>query len=76
MSGKSHRSGQYGEESTSKIFYYDPDKLILVDDKDDPLYDERVHNKFDEAMVLNITAEGVADKAVTIPAPSSNLASG
>ncbi len=64
MSGKSHRSGQYGEESTSKIFYYDPDKLVLVDDKNDPLYDERVHNKPDESMVLNIMSAGVYEPVI------------
>ena len=33
---------------------FDPDDVVLVDDKSSAIYDERVENKFNEAMVLNM----------------------
>jgi ParB family transcriptional regulator, chromosome partitioning protein len=40
-------------------FLLDPDKVTLVDDRGSALYDDRVHEKPDESMVLNIMAVGV-----------------
>ena len=34
--------------------YLDPNDVVLVTDKDSPLYDERVHNSFKEELVLNM----------------------
>ena len=49
----------YGAEGQTNELRFDPEKLTLVVDENHPLYDARVHNQFDEAMVLNIMHYGV-----------------
>lgn len=49
---------RYGYEGKAEAFVVDPDKVVLVTDKDHVLYDPRVHNKFDEAFVQKLMAEG------------------
>jgi ParB family chromosome partitioning protein len=36
------------------VWYFDPEDVILVEDKESPVYDERVHNDYDEALVLSM----------------------
>lgn len=40
------------------VFYFDPEELVLVEDKTDPLYDQRVTEKVNERLVKNIMFEG------------------
>lgn len=53
----------YGAESEQKLLRIDPDKLVLVEDPNHPLYDERVHLPIDEEMVQSIMAHGVRSAA-------------
>jgi ParB family transcriptional regulator, chromosome partitioning protein len=36
------------------VYFFDPNDLVLVKDKDDPLYDARVEDSFDEDLVKNM----------------------
>jgi ParB family chromosome partitioning protein len=54
----------YGAEGEQKILLITPDKLVLVEDKNHPLYDDRVHLPVDEALVLNIMAVGVLENVI------------
>ena len=36
------------------VYYFDPDDVVLVEDKQSALYDERVDNDFKESLVLNM----------------------
>jgi ParB family chromosome partitioning protein len=36
------------------VWYFDPDDVVLVEDEDSPVYDERVHFDFDEALVASM----------------------
>lgn len=36
------------------VWYFDPNDVVLVEDKDSPVYDERVHFAFDEALVRSM----------------------
>ena len=36
------------------VWYFDPKDVVLVKDKDSPVYDERVHNTFNEALVRSM----------------------
>jgi ParB family transcriptional regulator, chromosome partitioning protein len=36
------------------VYYFDPADVVLVEDKNSPVYDERVHYDFDEALVLSM----------------------
>lgn len=38
----------------SDFWYFDPNDVILVEDKNSPVYDERVHNDFKESLVLSM----------------------
>lgn len=62
------KSGEIKARSTAKgkqdILLFDPKDLTLVDDKESALYDERVHNDVDDAMVKNIMAHGVLEPVI------------
>ena len=49
-----HGKKALGAEGKGDLFKFDPDKLVLIEDKKHPLYDERVHLPIDEALVLNM----------------------
>ncbi len=36
------------------VWYFDPNDVVLVEDEQSPVYDERVHNTFDEALVVSM----------------------
>jgi ParB family chromosome partitioning protein len=36
------------------VWYFDPNDVVLVEDKNSPVYDERVHYDFDEALVASM----------------------
>lgn len=36
------------------VYHFDPNDVVLVEDKDSPVYDERVHYTFDEALVCSM----------------------
>ncbi len=46
-------------EGRSDLFSFDPEKLVIIEDPKHPLYDERAFGPVDEALVLNIMANGV-----------------
>jgi ParB family chromosome partitioning protein len=48
----------------SDAFTLDPENLTLVADPDHPLYDPRVHDEPDEALVRNIMAYGVIEPII------------
>lgn len=50
--------------SRLNAFSMDPDDLVLITEKTDPLYDARVELPIDEAMVLNIMAVGVLEPVI------------
>lgn len=49
------------DEQRINAFSFAPEDLILIDDKNDPLYDPRVELPIDEAMVRSIMAHGVLE---------------
>ncbi|WP_186177799.1 ParB/RepB/Spo0J family partition protein [Burkholderia gladioli] len=49
----------YGAEGKTNLLYFDPEKLVLVTDKNSPLYDDRVHLPVDEVMAHSIDYQGV-----------------
>lgn len=49
----------YGAQGTTSLLSFDPDLLVLVTDKESPLYDERVHLPIKEEMVLGIMYGGI-----------------
>ena len=51
----------YGAEGTTSLLSFDPDKLVLVEDKNSPLYDPRIDLPIDEPMVASILALGVQE---------------
>lgn len=51
----------YGAEGTTSLLSFDPDKLVLVEDKNSPLYDPRIDLPLDEAMVNSILTLGVQE---------------
>ena len=54
----------YGAEGKTNLLMFDPEALHLVTETDHPLYDERVHDPLDDAMVRNIMALGVIEPVV------------
>ncbi len=44
---------------SDQVFLVDPDEVTLVEDKNHPLYDERVHLPVDEGLVRSIDKHGV-----------------
>lgn len=61
----------YGADGKTNALTFDPDKLVLVTDKNHPLYDERVHLPVNENMVLNIMHQGVLQSIVICKDPES-----
>jgi ParB family chromosome partitioning protein len=61
----------YGAVGKSNVLFFDPDSLVLVTDKTSPLYDSRVHNAIDEAMVLNIMHQGVFEPIIVSKNPET-----
>ncbi|WP_334032948.1 ParB/RepB/Spo0J family partition protein [Burkholderia gladioli] len=55
----------YGAEGKTNLLYFDPEKLVLVTDKNSPLYDDRVHLPVDEVMAHSIDYQGV-QQAISI----------
>lgn len=53
-------------DGQGNLLLYFPENLTLVTDESSPLYDKRVHEAFDEAMVLNIMAFGVIEPIVVV----------
>lgn len=51
----------YGAVGRGELLWFEPEFLVLVDDENHPLYDERVHFPVDEAMVRNIMVNGVIE---------------
>jgi len=49
----------YGAKGKGNLLEFDPEDLVLVEDKTHPLYGSRVHLPLDEAMVRNIDFQGV-----------------
>jgi len=54
----------YSAAGSLNALTFDPDELHLVIDKAHPLYDERVHDAIDDAMVRNIMAVGIIQPIV------------
>lgn len=54
----------YGAAGKSNVLFFRPEDLTLVSDPAHPLYDERIHEPLDEAMVLNIMDQGVLQPIV------------
>jgi len=54
----------YGAQGKTNLLMFDPEALHLVIETDHPLYDERVHDPLDDAMVRNIMALGVIEPVV------------
>lgn len=49
----------YGAKGKSNVLMFDPDDLLLVIDRQHPLYDPRVMRPINEALVRNIMHQGV-----------------
>ena len=60
------KGDDHGCTGRANAFRFDPDKLILVTDKTDPLYDPRVDLPVNEALVLNIMKRGVIKPLVVV----------
>lgn len=48
----------------AEMLMYDADKLVLVEDKSHPLYDERIHMPLPEALVRSVAAQGVLEPVI------------
>jgi ParB family chromosome partitioning protein len=46
------------------VFHIEPERLTLITDKEHPLYDPRVENPADEAMIANIAMHGVIEPVI------------
>lgn len=46
------------------VFYIDPEALVVIEDKDHPLYDPRIEMALKESFVLSIKARGVIEPVV------------
>ncbi len=51
----------YNAQGRAELLMFQPEDLTVVDDPAHPLYDDRVHLPLDEALVLNIMANGVLE---------------
>lgn len=47
------------DATRTDMFLVDPSRLVLVTNKRHPLYDRRINDQLDEAMIANIVAQGV-----------------
>lgn len=54
----------YGATGRDDLLFFDPEDLIIVTDKDHPLYDERVDLPVDERLVTSIMMMGVIEPVV------------
>lgn len=63
MAGKSKRAFEVGR---ANLWMFDPSQLHLVSDPGDPLYDARIKLPLDEALVLNIMAQGILEPVVIV----------
>lgn len=54
------------DASRGNIFLFDPEDLVLIEDKDHPLYDERIHLEVDESMIRNVMTHGVIQPIVVV----------
>lgn len=63
----------YGAEGRSNLLYFDPSKLTLVTDEDHPLYDPRVHDPVDPALVASIKIKGVIEPVIIWKDPETGL---
>lgn len=63
----------YGADGSSNLLTFDPDKLVLVTDPTNPLYDKRVHLPVDEAMARNIDYQGVLEPIAVSKNPETGL---
>ncbi len=52
---------RFGAEGSLEYLPIDPDRLNLITDPKNPLYDPSVHKPFDEATVLNMMINGVIE---------------
>ncbi len=56
----------YEASGSLNALTFDPDELELVTDPAHPLYDERVHDLIDDAMVRNIMSVGIIEPIVIV----------
>jgi ParB family transcriptional regulator, chromosome partitioning protein len=56
---KKDRRAAHGTAGVKDLWLYDPEELVLVTEEDHDLYDERVHLKPTEEMILNVMEYGV-----------------
>lgn len=61
----------YGASGKTNQLLFNPDQLVLVVDKESPLYDERVHLPVNESLVLNIMHQGVIQPIVICKNPET-----
>ncbi len=60
-------SATFGSNATrTDAWWFAPEKLILITDKDHPLYDKRVELPVDPALVKNIKAKGVLESIIVV----------
>lgn len=55
------KSSTHGAEGKKDVLLFDPENLVVIEDKKHPLYDERVTLPLDERLVLNIMHHGVLE---------------
>lgn len=61
--GSDAKSG-YGAVGRGDLLWFEPEALVLVEDENHLLYDERVHFPIDDAMVRNIMVHGIIEPIV------------
>jgi ParB family chromosome partitioning protein len=61
----------YGAAGKTNLLMFDPDKLVLVTDEKHPLFDPRVHDPIDEAMVKSIMFKGVVEPIIVWKDPET-----
>jgi ParB family transcriptional regulator, chromosome partitioning protein len=73
MTAKASKNSEatYNAEGRTNLLLFDPDKLTLVTDEAHPLYDPRVHDPVDEAMVRSIMFKGVVEPIIAWRDPES-----
>jgi len=60
-------SNTFGDNATrTDAWWFAPEKLVLIYDKDHPLYDKRVELPVDEALARNIQAKGVLEPIIVV----------
>jgi len=61
----------YGAEGKTNVLSFDPNVLVIVEDTQHPLYDERIHLPLDEAMVKNVMTYGVIEPVLVWKDPET-----